>query len=155
MGAISPEAKAKQKASITRLSKTPLYKYSYQKRHAASRGIPFTLTFEEWWKLWEDSGKYSERGKKPHQYCMSRNKDIGGYEVGNVYISQVSDNLIDQMLNGKHVALKVTADDIIKIKERVANGEVQKLMAKDYNLNQSQVSRLISGARGKYSSNIA
>lgn len=155
MGAVSPEAKAKQKASNIRLSNTPLYKYNYQKRHAASRGLTFNLTFEEWWSIWETSGKYSERGKKPHQYCMSRHKDSGGYDVGNVYISQVSANLIDQMLNGKHLYLKVTADEIFKIKERVANGEVQKVVAKDYNLNQSQVSRLVSGIRGKYSSNIA
>lgn len=155
MSAVSEAAKAKHKADILRRSRTPLYQYKCQKRNAIDRSIPFLLTFEEWWGIWEDSGKYAERGKKPHQYCMSRNNDTGGYEIGNVYISQVSENIIEQMLNGKHLYFKIRSAELAEIKARVASGETQSAVSKDYGISRGQISRLVNGLRGKYSANIA
>ena len=34
-------------------SKTPKFKYHVQKNVAKRRGIPFELTYEEWWSIWE------------------------------------------------------------------------------------------------------
>jgi hypothetical protein len=155
MAAVSEAAKAKQKASQLRIAASPHGKYVFQKAHAKARGIAFTLTFEEWLSLWESSGKWSLRGKKPDQYCMARKQDSGGYELGNVYITQVRDNIIDQMLNGKHAYHKVSGVDLSSIKARVAGGESQKAVGKDFGITQSQVSRLINGVRGKYSANIS
>jgi hypothetical protein len=67
-------------------------KYDDQKAKAKCRGIEFTLTFEEWWDIWQQSGKWAERGIRKGQYVMSRNADIGGYTLGNVKIQTVGDN---------------------------------------------------------------
>lgn len=54
------------------------------------------MTFEEWLGLWEASGHFHERGSRPDQYCMARNGDQGGYEVGNVRIVTCAENQAEQ-----------------------------------------------------------
>jgi hypothetical protein len=73
--------------------KNPRICYRQQKAAAERRGIPFSLTFEEWWEIWDKSGKWPLRGKKKGQYVMGRNKDTGGYEKGNVSIILMSENI--------------------------------------------------------------
>ena len=36
--------------------------YNTQKSGAKKRGIAFLLTFEQWWSVWEASGKWENRG---------------------------------------------------------------------------------------------
>jgi hypothetical protein len=57
------------------------------------RGIPFRLTFAEWWKIWKDSGLYHLRGR----FVMHRINDEGPYAVGNVEIISKSDNFREAM----------------------------------------------------------
>jgi len=65
----------------------------YQQRSAAKiRGIPFLLTFNEWYSIWLDSGYFEQRGRNKHQYVMSRLNDKGAYQAGNVKIQLHSDN---------------------------------------------------------------
>lgn len=71
---------------------TPEGKFSIQKRAARKRGIPWELTFEEWWRIWEESGKWDERGNLGDQYCMCRTNDVGPYRVGNVRIDTMAGN---------------------------------------------------------------
>ena len=66
--------------------------YARQKAMAKIRNIEWHLTFEEWWDIWEQSGKYEQRGRGAGKYCMSRKNDIGPYAVGNVYIQTIDDN---------------------------------------------------------------
>jgi len=54
--------------------------------------IEFKMTFEEWFKIWHESGHFLERGNKRGEYCMSRYHDIGHYEVGNVFIQLTTSN---------------------------------------------------------------
>tara|TARA_R110000851_G_scaffold61962_6_gene142520 strand:+ start:4809 stop:5204 length:396 start_codon:yes stop_codon:yes gene_type:complete len=63
-------------------AKTPRAKYCKQKNHAKTRGIPFNLTFEEWWEMWEPH--FRNRGKNVTNLMMCRTGDTGAYEVGNV-----------------------------------------------------------------------
>lgn len=63
-----------------------------QKRNAIRRGIEFSLTLKEWWGVWAASGKWELRGRGAGRYCMSRIKDGGAYEPGNVYITSVEAN---------------------------------------------------------------
>ena len=64
----------------------------YQHRcNAQQRGVPFTLTFEEWINLWGD--KYEKRGCKEGEYVMCRQGDVGAYEVGNVFIDTAKANI--------------------------------------------------------------
>lgn len=64
----------------------------FQRARASRRGIEFLLTFEEWLKVWKDSGHIHERGKFKHQYCMARHGDCGAYAVGNVSIITMEEN---------------------------------------------------------------
>lgn len=74
-------------------------KFIDQRKSAKRRGIEFHLTFEAWWTIWQESGRWSERGRLAHQYCMARPGDRGAYEVGNVKIITVSQNCREKKLS--------------------------------------------------------
>ena len=76
--------------------------YIWHKSRAKNRGVPFRLTFDQWWKIWLDSGHWSDRGRHKDQYDMARRGDMGAYEVGNVYITTHSENVREAHQNGCH-----------------------------------------------------
>ena len=78
-----------------------LKKFRDHRAMAKRRGIEFNLTHEQWWDLWEQSGKWNERGIKRGQYVMSRKNDIGAYEIGNVFIQTQNQNMSDAQLGKK------------------------------------------------------
>lgn len=61
-------------------------------RNAAARGIAFKLTFPQWFAIWQTSGKLDQRGRGKGKYVMSRIKDDGCYEIGNVHIQSAVEN---------------------------------------------------------------
>jgi hypothetical protein len=67
--------------------------YKAQKSNAKTRKIPFLLTFEQWLKIWNDSGKLDQRGRGADKFCMCRVGDMGSYEVGNVFIGTGRENV--------------------------------------------------------------
>ena len=71
---------------------TPKGQYSAQKRKAKQRKIEWQFDFDSWWKVWQDSGKWEERGDERGRYCMSRRGDTGPYSVDNVYINLFEEN---------------------------------------------------------------
>ncbi len=76
-------------------------RYWEAKHSAKTRGIQFLLTFDEWWNIWNESGKYNQRGCKKGQYVMSRKgPDIGPYEIGNVFIQTNSANVSEARIAG-------------------------------------------------------
>jgi hypothetical protein len=72
--------------------RSPKGKYIVQRSNAAKRNIPWEFTFESWWKIWEDSGKWEQRGNRRGQYVMSRHDDYGPYSPENVEIKLIEDN---------------------------------------------------------------
>lgn len=56
--------------------------YTSQKNSAATRGIEFKLTFEEWLAWWGDD--IGRRGTSKHCLSMQRLGDKGAYELGNI-----------------------------------------------------------------------
>jgi hypothetical protein len=80
---------------------SPLKKYRSQKAKAKQRGIEFTLTFEEWWNIWQQSGKWDQRGIGTSTYVMSRYNDEGPYSVENVFIQSNADNIRDAKNTGR------------------------------------------------------
>ena len=64
-----------------------------QKKDRNGTSVEMRLTFEEWLKIWLDSGHWLERGRCG--YVMGRIGDIGHYEVGNVVILPARDNISD------------------------------------------------------------
>lgn len=71
---------------------TPWRKYKTHMYRAKRTGIEFLLSFEEWMKIWEDSGHFHERGCHKGQYVMARYGDKGPYVVGNVKIIRHEEN---------------------------------------------------------------
>lgn len=71
--------------------------YTRQRANARRREIPFDITFEEWKKVWEDSGKWEQRGTARGCFCMSRINDEGGYSLGNVEIKSVTANIKEHL----------------------------------------------------------
>lgn len=67
-------------------SRTPTGAYRQQKVSARARGIAWGLTLWQWWTIWQDSGRWEERGRG-HGYMMCRKGDAGGYTVDNVFIA--------------------------------------------------------------------
>lgn len=72
---------------------SPRGKYWRQKDNARMRGVPFELTFEEWWDIWVRSGHWFERGNRKGKFMMCRVSDYGAYRVGNVYIAKLEQNV--------------------------------------------------------------
>jgi hypothetical protein len=63
-----------------------------QRKAARQRNIPFFLTYEQWLRIWKESGHFHERGRHRGQYVMSRPGDKGPYTVENVKIVLVIEN---------------------------------------------------------------
>ena len=82
-------------------AQTPVFKYNVHKQTAKRRGIPFDLSFEEWWAYWEPHWQYRGRGKG--FLCMSRYGDTGSYILGNVYINTYEENSKDAAENQKQL----------------------------------------------------
>lgn len=79
--------------------RTPRGKFNSQKMKSIARGIPWELTFDEWWKIWQDSGKWEERGSG--KYMMCRTRDEGPYAIGNVRIDDATGNIQERFaING-------------------------------------------------------
>jgi len=78
-----------------------------QERHAhkldkVGNPVEMRLTFEEWCRIWEESGHWEERGRGG--YVMARHNDLGHYEVGNVSIKLSADNIREANVGRKPTA---------------------------------------------------
>lgn len=73
--------------------RTPKGIFSVQKRKAKQRNIEWKLSFDEWWDLWQRSGKWNGRGVSG--YVMCRNGDTGPYSIDNVRIDSFSSNSLE------------------------------------------------------------
>lgn len=75
----------------------PFLAYGDHRYNASRRSIPFLLTFDQWWTLWMQSGKWALRGRRPgyHGYVMARAGDKGPYTLGNVRVTTQSDNMVE------------------------------------------------------------
>jgi hypothetical protein len=76
----------------------PTYAFSQQRKNAQQRGIGWEMTLWQWWKVWEKSDHWSERGRG-RGYGMCRTNDTGPYAVDNVYIATGVENIQDHWVN--------------------------------------------------------
>lgn len=82
-------------------------RFSEQKAQAKNRRdkngdlIVWKLSFEEWFDIWQQSGKWEQRGRGQNNYCMSRINDIGHYEATNVVIKTNAENVREGQLGYK------------------------------------------------------
>jgi hypothetical protein len=80
-------------------------KYGGHKTTAKQPGIPFQLTFGQWFGIWAASGHMHERGTQRGQYVMARRGDKGAYESGNVNIITAKQNRKDAKKIGRPVEI--------------------------------------------------
>jgi len=66
--------------------------FEQQRHNSRKRGIVWKLTFGQWFAVWQASGKLHLRGRGKGRYCMSRHRDEGGYELGNVHVQLCTTN---------------------------------------------------------------
>lgn len=67
-------------------AQTPTGAFASQKANAARRSIAWKLTLWEWWTIWQQSGRWNDRGRG-HGYMMCRKGDAGAYSIDNVVIA--------------------------------------------------------------------
>lgn len=79
-------------ASGANWGRTPVGAFNSQRQNAKSRGISWSIKLWEWWQIWQQSGKWEERGRGKGKYVMCRFGDVGAYEAGNVYIATCEHN---------------------------------------------------------------
>lgn len=98
---------------------TPRGKFSDHRRYAKARGVGFKLTFDEWWSIWKESGKYGKRGNRHGCYVMCRKGDEGPYAVGNVYVDKFERNAIDGMRKAAIVRKHTRESTTVRYDEQV------------------------------------
>lgn len=77
--------------------------FAAHKNNAATRGIPFLLSYAEWLQIWQESGHINDRGHSHGKYCMTRFRDSGPYVWWNVKIKLHADN-ISEAHKGKKIS---------------------------------------------------
>jgi hypothetical protein len=90
-------------------------KFHEHRHHAAARGIPFTMTFEQWWEVRQQSGHWHERGRGRGKYVMARFGDRGGYEVGNVKVCSWEENAVERRPPNNWLGRRHTAETKAKM----------------------------------------
>lgn len=77
---------------------SPMHRFMIQRKTAIhTRKIGWELSFADWWRFWQESGKWDERGRGKG-YGMSRYGDTGPYAKGNIYICTIGQNFSDSYL---------------------------------------------------------
>lgn len=77
--------------------RNPKRAFTEQRRNAKTRGVGWELSFADWWRIWQESGHWNERGRG-EGYCMARWGDSGPYSVDNVYICTIGQNFSDHWI---------------------------------------------------------
>lgn len=90
-----------------RYRSSPKGQFTKHRQNAYNRGVEFLLTFDEWWKVWQESGHWKKRGNRKGRFCMCRRGDEGPYAKGNVYIGTWSANTAERNRTVVSKALKV------------------------------------------------
>lgn len=79
--------------------RTPVGAFNSQRQNAMTRGLEWRLSLWSWWHIWQQSGKWEQRGRGGDLYVMCRHGDTGAYEEGNVYIATLRHNSRVQLNN--------------------------------------------------------
>lgn len=81
--------------------------YIDKRRSAKNRDIEWLFNLETWWEVWEKSGRWAQRGRGKHSYCMARNGDCGPYSPDNVRIVTIRENSEEAFDTKPHDGRKV------------------------------------------------
>ena len=89
-----------------------------QRSQSRNRGIDWDLSFEQWFDIWKESGRWDKRGRDDGKYVMARFGDRGPYAIDNVKIVTSNVNMQERKkLKGEQlVNAKLTEKDVRKIR---------------------------------------
>ena len=82
--------------------------FQQQRQNARKRGITWRLNLGDWWRIWQESGHWLERGRGHGRYVMSRRGDVGTYTYNNVFIQRSEYNNSDRPQNHSGLPTGVT-----------------------------------------------
>lgn len=99
--------------------RTPVGAFNSQRQNAISRGIEWSLSLWSWWQIWQQSGKWEQRGRGGDLYVMCRYGDVGAYEEGNVYVATLRHNSKVQLNNPYRSEHPDHSDVVARLKVRV------------------------------------
>lgn len=77
------------------MAKDPQKAFRTHQRGAARRGIPFLMTFDEWWDWWQTDNRWEQRGAGGDRLVMARKRDEGPYHLDNIYCAESRVNVAD------------------------------------------------------------
>lgn len=147
------------------------------KTGAQGNPVEMRLSFEQWSKIWEDSGHWADRGTRKGKYCMSRKNDIGHYETGNVFIQLHSKNssdidhvgrmpsfgmqgkfhsshtleiMSDVMRGDNNPTAKLTEEQVREIKISLRQGAKHRALADAYRVTKPTISAIATGRNWKH-----
>ena len=75
-------------------TKEPAWAYYHAALNATKVSVEWNITFPDWWKIWQESGHWRQRGRGAG-YCMARIGNSGAFEMGNVEIKTNGANFSD------------------------------------------------------------
>lgn len=93
--------------------------YKAQQSNCRKRGLTWQLTFPEWCRVWDESGKWEQRGRGGNSYVMARKQDLGPYAAWNVYVTTMAQNTADYQAELKRRGVKCE-DGYHRLPERIA-----------------------------------
>ena len=105
---------------IRDMRKGPTGPYTRQRHNAIARGIEWKFSLWSWWQFWQESGKWSKRGRGGNRYVMCRFGDVGPYSPDNCYIATSTKNLLHyrEKRDGK-LTLFSTPKDLERIDDEI------------------------------------
>ena len=150
---------------MNKIDKPYYTEFMQQKHNAKRRNIEFLLTYDEWMKIWLNSGKLHLRGKTRGCYVMSRYGDSGPYSADNVEIKSMSENATEsgvgnkyntgrkqsfnqveqnriRMMGNKHAKTKFVDDDIRQIRKLFESGTTNKELSEQFNVSRATITRI-------------
>lgn len=73
--------------------RSPQVRYKEQRNNSRTHGVQWLFeNFYEWWLIWEESGKWDQRGNSGNAYVMARIDTDGPYSPDNVEIMTQSES---------------------------------------------------------------
>lgn len=100
--------------------------FRQQRANARRRDIEMSMTFWEWWTLWQESGHWEKRGVG-QGFVMCRYKDAGPYAIGNVYIATARHNVSTRQNRVTDLPMGVSRNGKKFTAQRCFNGQVNHL----------------------------
>jgi hypothetical protein len=135
----------KRQAAVRIYNASPRGRYQAHKLNSKTRGIEFSLTFEEWFSVWKDH--WNDRGRGKGKYHMGRFGDVGAYAMGNVYLVKHEVNCAEDKpralhKKGTHLPLEIIAE-MLKL---YASGLSYRAVARKFEISGATVMRYVKQA---------